>query len=398
MKPCLGHLSALALLVVLPAFGQVGSYAVIKNFSNSGASAQPQAVIEGSNGLLYGTTSLGGSANQGALYSINKNGGSFSILKNFKTTDGTLPQAAVLVGSDGVLYGTTAAGGAKGNGTVFKINKNGSGYKVLHSFAGGHGDGAAPAAPLIEASNGVLYGTTVSGGLQSDYVNGLGTVFKINKDGSGYAVLKFFSGIGDGEAPRGALIEGKTGLLYGTVYYGGANDQGAVFALNKAGTSYAVLKSFGGADGIGPYGLCQGTDGVLYGTTVSGGQFGDGGTLFALDEDGSAFTVLRSFQPMSATGAYPYAPVIEGSDGMLYGTASSGGTGSDGTVFRVNRDGSNYTVLKAFSANGSDGASPRTPVIIASDAAIYGTTFSGGASSGGVLFKLSLTPPPSSHP
>jgi uncharacterized repeat protein (TIGR03803 family) len=156
------------------------------------------------------------------VFKLNKDGNGYSVLHHFTGymdgEDGSNPQG-VVEGSDGALYGTTQSGGPPGDifhptgsGTVFKLNKNGSGYTVLHRFPGMAGDGAEPWAGLVEGRDGALYGTTLGGG-----TNNLGTVFKLKKDGSGYAVLHNFLNIEvDGNRPMAGLLAGSDGALYGT--------------------------------------------------------------------------------------------------------------------------------------------------------------------------------------
>jgi uncharacterized repeat protein (TIGR03803 family) len=175
-----------------------------------------------------------------------------------------------------MLYGTTEAGGGDGEGTVYKLNKDGSGYSVLHHFGLGS-DGIEPMSALLEGSDGALYGTTIMA------VGGAGAVFKLNKDGSGYTILHYFGSIGnDGQTPKVPLIEGNDGMLYGTTSFGGGYyGNGALFKLNKDGSEYSVIYRFqdtaSPTDGSDPVaGLVQGKDGAFYGTTRFGGPFGSG--------------------------------------------------------------------------------------------------------------------------
>ncbi len=166
----------------------------------------------------------------------------YEQLRAFGNTNAmaTQPYAPVIEASDGLLYGTTFAGGAAGNGTVFTIVKDGTGFRVLHSFGITAGDGLSPYAGLLEGSDGLLYGTTREGGNAS-----LGAIFKMAKDGTGYSVLHSFSGgTGDGANPYAALIEGTDGMLYGVCYNGGASSVGTIFKLNPDGSGYAVVRIF----------------------------------------------------------------------------------------------------------------------------------------------------------
>src|SRR5205085_8114656 len=134
----------------------------------------------------------------------------------------------------------TWSGGTNALGAVFKVDPDGSGYAILRSFGSGPGDGANPGSGIIQGSDGFLYGTTQNGGS-----NSFGTVFKLQKDGTSYTVLHTFGGDGDGENPPDAVLEASDGALYGVTYYGGANGAGAMYRLNKDGSAYAIVHSFG---------------------------------------------------------------------------------------------------------------------------------------------------------
>ncbi len=359
-------------------------YAVLHSFGTlSGEGRAPNGLVEGRDGALYGTTQYGGSNDGGTVFKLNKDGSGSKVLRSFTKSSGHWPTASLTVGSDGALYGTTSSGGANDLGTVFKINPDGSGYAVLYSFMGAQ-DAAGPNGELVVGTNGTLYGTTYYGGMS----NFGGGVFKLNADGSGYAVLRRFSGSGgDGNLPTG-LVEGSDGALYGTTVTGGAHDVGTVFKLNKDGSGYLLLRSFTatGSDGGSPNGLVEESDGALYGTTSQGGSKYEG-TVFKLNKDGSGYTVLRSFDFSTGDGGFPYAGLVKGTDGALYGATTGVGIYSDGTVFKLNQNGSGYSVLYEFSSTGGDGKYPTAGLMEASDGVLYGTTPDGGVHAG-TVFKL----------
>jgi uncharacterized repeat protein (TIGR03803 family) len=264
---------------------------VLYSFSSS-SGAFPQApLILGSNGDLYGTTSGSGSGTNGngtvfQLAPPSSPGGNWTetVLHSFQGgSDGATPLAALIQGSNGDLYGTTEDGGTNGDGTVFQLAQSGGAWTetVLHSFGSGS-DGFHPLASLIKGSNGDLYGTTAGGG-----ANSYGTVFQISPSGAETVIYSFNSS--SGAFPQAPLILGSNGDLYGTTfgtYNGGANNVGTVFQLappsSPGGTwTGTVLHSFqGGADGANPVAaLIQGSNGDLYGTTEYGGASGEG-TVF----------------------------------------------------------------------------------------------------------------------
>ncbi len=187
---------------------QVLSVNLLHSFTQDGSVPQAGLTLGGS--TLYGTT-----GDPGTLFSIKSDGSSYTVLHSFAGSDGFEPLASLtLVGS--TLYGTSEYGGSTyGDGTVFSINTDGSAYTVLHSFAGGARDGSDSRAGLTLVGS-TLYGTTYTGGSAGD-----GTVFSVNTDGSGYNVLHSFTGgPDDGINPEAGLTQVGS-ALYGTTYSGG---------------------------------------------------------------------------------------------------------------------------------------------------------------------------------
>ena len=222
-------------------------------------------MLEATDGSLYGVTTAGGSNNVGIVFKLNKDGGGYTILHHFRTTgaDGRTPESALVEGADAGLYGTTSSGGSNNLGTVFRLNMDGSSYTNLHHFTGSGGDGAAPQPGLLKGSDGALYGATSAGGS-----NNVGTVFTLNTNGSAYTVLwQFSTSSADGRNPQAGLLEASNGVLFGTTYNGGTNNLGTVFKLQKDGSLYGVIVSFSsaGGDAAGPQGgVVFGTNGALW--------------------------------------------------------------------------------------------------------------------------------------
>ena len=306
-------------------------------------------------------------------------------------SDGKNPYAGLVQGSDGNFYGTAVSGGTNNNGTMFRISPSGN-YTNFHIFVGSPTDGSTPYAGLAQGSDGDFYGTTYFGGTNND-----GTVFRIGPGGS-YTNLHFFGSYhADGANPSGRLVLGSDGNFYGTTYFGGTNDDGTVFRIGPDG-SYTNLHFFAGhpGDGANPYaGLVQGSDDDFYGTTVSGGTH-NLGTVFKISPSGS-YTILYSFGSFDTDGANPSAAVVQGSDGNFYGTTNSGGTNNNGygSVFRISPGGS-YTNIYSFNGSPNDGASPFAALVQGSDGIFYGTNRGGGTNNDGTVIKLTvpLNPPP----
>jgi len=286
-------------------------------------------------GNLYGTTYQGGTNDLGTIFKLGEDGSNFAVLRYFGNFpgDGAHPLAGLLNANDGMLYGTTRDNGPDGgSGTVFRLDPAGNNYEVLHAFGSIDGDAQHPYAALIEGTDQVLYGTTFDGGN-----TGYGAVFKLNKDGTSYSILHNFSTIsGEGQNPW-RLLEASDGILYGTTFYGGTNGSGTVFRLNKDASGYAVLHSFNG----GPFDanpsspLWEGDDGALYGTTRRGGGLENAGSIFKLNKDGSDFEVVHSFNITDDGGYEPSTGLFRGPDGALYGTTSYGGELGLGTIFKL---------------------------------------------------------------
>jgi uncharacterized repeat protein (TIGR03803 family) len=364
----------------------ISNTTIMYSFSFAAGGLPQGGLILASDGNFYGTLYEGGPDEYGGVFKMTPSG-TESILYYFGNTPESDPMAGVVQGTDGNLYGTgyghySAAAGTELWGAVFQVTLGGS-NTVLHTF-GAAGDGASPAAGLIQASDGNFYGTTYEGGS-----GGAGTVFKITSSGAETILYSFAGEPTDGANPYGILIQGSDGNFYGTTGNGGANNFGTVFRITPTGTE-TVLYSFAGGtlDGKQPHaGLVQGIDGDFYGTTTSGGT-SDAGTVFRVTPTG-AETVLYSFAGGTSDGANPLAGLIQGGDGNFYGTTWLGGASGDGTVFKISPSGTE-TVLHIFTGAPGDGAQPYAPLLQGSDGSLYGTTFVGGANSDGTVFKVTL--------
>lgn len=358
--------------------------------SGTGGGWPPNGLMQASNGDLYGTTQFGSAARSsglGTIFKITTNG-LFTILISFSgvsgLTPGAAPLAALVQDTNGNFYGTTQYGGTNGAGNIFKLTPDNT-LINFYSFTGGS-DGYAPAAALILGMDGNLYGVTASGG---DY--GQGNIFRMTPGGT-FSNLYSFTGGVDGSFPAGALLQVANGNFYGMTGYGGASDDGTVFTMTSDGTLTNLCSFTGGTDGYLPVGaLVQGTDGNLYGVTehntISGYQFY--GTIFKISTNGT----LTTLYVLNYTdGAYPYAGAIQGSDGNLYGTTYGGVSANNGTVFRITPGGA-LTTFVAFDGF-DDGAHPESALVEGADGALYGTTTSGGPGGRGTIFRLSFTTAP----
>jgi len=377
----------LTAMTSLPARAQTYKEKVIYSFAGGTDGESPVAgVVRDSSGNFYGTTNTGGADSAGTVFKLSKTGVETVLYTFTGGTDGYLPYAGVILDKSGILYGTTAFGGAFNAGTIYEVNTVTSQETVLHSFvAGSTTDGSLPYAGLIEDAKGNLYGTTLEGGdISCEEGEGCGVVFKFDAMTGKETVLYTFTGNPDGERPEASLIRDAEGNLYGTTSAGGPADAGTVFEVIAATRTESVLYSFtGGNDGKRPVAnLARDTAGNLYGTTYMGGS-ALSGTVFKVDTSNQE-TVLYNFTG-GADGQYPFAGVIIDSQGNLYGTTIFGGTSSDGVAFELDTAGAE-TVLHTF--YGSNGQYPVAILLPDGKGDFYSTTELGGTHGMGTVFKL----------
>jgi|GEM_PF-763418 len=383
MKTKIIQLLAVAFLIVVAPQAHGQTLESLHSFSaswgpSSGGGNYPTELAQGADGALFGITAYGGTSGLGTAFRMTTSGDAFNTLVTFNNANGESPQG-LMQARDGGFYGTTYRGGASNLGTVFKMTSTGA-LITLVDFCGTNG--ANPCEDgLVEASDGNLYGTTSQGGTSN-----LGTVFRITTNGAFIKLVDF--NVSNGANPYAGLMQASDGNLYGTTFYGGTNDYGTVFQMTTNGT-LTTLVSFKGTypNGFHPFaGLVEGKDGNLFGTTYRGGA-GGLGTVFKVTTNG-ALTTLVSFNGSNTNGngAAPVAKLLCGADGNLYGTTAEGGTNASGTLFRLTTNGV-LTTLAAF--NRRNGAYPRAGLVQAGDGNLYGTTFYGGTNGGGgTLFRF----------
>ncbi len=353
--------------------------------ASDGEYANGSLILKGS--TLYGMTYNGGTSNYGTIFKINTNGTGFVLLHSFtgSAEDGSTPYGSLIL-KGSTLYGMTYNGGTSNYGTIFKINTNGTGFVLLHSFTGSAEDGSSPYGSLILKGS-ALYGMTFYGG-----TTGWGTIFKINTNGTGFALLHTFIGpTSDGGCPFGSLIR-KGSTLYGMTQWGGSSNWGTIFKINTNGTGFVVLHSFAGgaSDGIHPSGELILKGSALYG--MSAGGIGGGtdyeGTIFKINTNGTGYALLHTFIGGASDGRYPFGSLIlKGS--TLYGMTQNGGTSNSGTIFTIKTIGTGFELIHSFAGGASDGAHPDGSLIL-KGSALYGMTVEGGASNYGIIFSYSL--------
>jgi len=382
---------------------------LLHSFNNNGKDGtNPRGgLLADADGNLYGTTYTGGVYNYGTVFELSpKTGGGWTakVLHSFKEdgSDGGYPEGTLIFDSAGNLYGTTDSGGTDSEGTAFELSPAAGGKwteKILWNFGL---SGGFPAAGMIFDAAGNLYGTTAAGGTY-----GGGTVFELSPGTGGTwtatTLHSFtFNTTTDGYFPLSSVLLDSAGNLFGTTYVGGTYGTGTAFELTPgAGGIWTetVLYNFnnGNNGSTDPNsidaGLIADAAGNLYGTGFNGGDYNSGGVFELTQGTGGTWTetLLHSFGSKSGDGYNPMAGLIFDASGNLYGTTYNGGTDGYGAAFKLghNSNGSwTEKTLHSFDDNGKDGYNPYAGLIFGPGGDLYGTTGSGGAYSEGTVFAV----------
>ena len=311
----------------------------IHSFGNVPEGYNPDGIIRTPNGILYGIARNGGSEGGGTLFKMNADGSAFSVIKDFAGNNGQSPIGQLLYASDGRLYGVCEKSGVSGSSDsmlIYGINVDGNNYAVLHLFDTKTNGNLIR--ELVESSSGEIAGliATSEGSLLPPQI------FKLNKNGTGYAILKTLSLTGtDGYIPKHGLVL-YNGYFYGINTFGGNGGQanGSIFRIKEDGSNFSIIKYFsnGGSDGSKPEGgLILGSDNKLYGATRNDGLNGIG-TVFSLNPSDLTFQVIYNFG--FSDGFISVGKFMEASDGRLYITNGTG-------IFGINRDGSNGALISS---------------------------------------------------
>lgn len=359
-----------------------------------------RTVVLGQSPVLWGLTSMGGSHGAGTLFSYNTLSCNFNVEHEFGNgMDGQSPRGSLIKANDGLLYGMTAYGGTSGSGqlydgdgNLFSFNPITGTYTDLHDFGSNRQrDGAIPYGSLLQASDGLLYGLTLSSWTNGSYGSGVGVLFSYNIATGVFTVLQVV-----GSSPNGNLIQANNGLLYGMAEGGGFNGgNGTIFCYNPLTGNFRNLHDFGGSgDGALPAGsLLQASTGLLYGMTCGMPSPNQGeGVIFSYNPDSNAYQVLHYFDN-GFTGGWPMGSFIQVNDTFLCALTSRGKTVNiaglgDGTIIKFNLFTNDVMVLHDFES-GSDGNEPYGDPVLARNGLIYGNTIEGGTA-GGIIFSYNF--------
>ena len=371
-------------MITFPTAGSVAVACLAVGISAGAARAASETVLYqfNCNAAIGCSPAAGLVAAGGALYGATNTGvfkastaGAVQVLHRWGgPPDGEQADAA-MIAVGGALYGTTNAGGKNFFGTVFKVTPTGT-ENVLYSF--NKTQGRFPEASLVNLG-GVLYGTTSSSGGPN-----FGTVFKVTTAGAEAQVYKFKGRPSDGSAPLANLID-VAGALYGTTSTGGKYGEGTIFRVKPSGTE-GVMHDFhnisAAPDGTSPAAGLLEVKSILYGTTVAGGTH-NCGAVFKLTLTGTE-RLLHNFDCTNGDGGDPAAALIN-VNGTLYGTTQGGGKYGNGTVFSITPAG-DYKLLYSFKG-GRDGAVPQGGVV-ALDGALYGVTGDTNNGNKSTIYKI----------
>ena len=312
-------------------------------------------VTQAPNGIFYGMTNGGGSSGIGDIFSFNPTNNTFNNVLNFNGSNGGGPRGTMLLANNSLLYGVTTGGASGGSGcpspscggTLFSLDPSTNIYTPLYFFGC---NGCFPWYGLIQANNNLLYGLTTNGGINSCSSTGgnCGTIYSFDINTNTYSKLYDFDGT-RGSNPYGNLLQASSGLLYGVTTNGGAYSNGVLFSFNISNNTYTKLSDFN----FGTYGNGQGTlvevNNILYG--LIGSTTYPNGLIYSYNILTDSFDIVHVFT--SSNSSAPLGSLIKASNGILYGTASAGGSDcinytSCGTVFSLDPSTNNYLDLYHF--------------------------------------------------
>lgn len=357
---------------------------VVHSFIDIPGQQPTSDLCKASNGKLYGMTKFGGAYSFGVLFEYDPSTGAYTRKLDFEgPTNGRYPIGPLMQGSDGKLYGMTSQGGVKDCGVLFGYDPVTNIYIKKWDFIEAI-SGNRPCGSLMQTSDGKLYGMTQLGG-----TNHKGVLFEYDLSDDTLIKKLDFAGRLNGSYPWGALIQASNGKLFGLTVKGGINDMGVLFEYDSNADLYTKKTDFfGGSLGGNPYGsLMQASNGKLYGMTYKGGG-NDDGILYEYNLLTNSYTKKFSFSIIG--GKNSYGSLMQASDGKLYGMISEGGTNTGGLIFEY--DFSTDTLIKKLDFdNASNGASPLGSLIETSDGKLYGMTSEKGKYNSGILFEYNIS-------
>lgn len=356
-------------------------YTLKNNFATGLLMGPRGTLMQATNGKLYGLTYAGGGSTNDGLFEYDIVTTDCRVKIFFHQSYGQWPQASLLQASDGMLYGTAMLGGAYTQGVIFRYNPLTSLYTMVYEYNHPYGldYGLEPKSSLIQASDGMLYGTTNKGGAYS-----AGTIFQFDPVTLTYVKKFDFDGAANGQFPEAGLVQANDGMLYG-VAPGPQNGKSILYQYNPFTSVFTKMFDFTSYNAnLGPGALLAANDGMLYGVTWNGGAY-DRGFIYQYNPGASSIVVIYDFVP--GNGTNHNGDLIQGADGAIYGLSSYGGANSLGTIFKYDLVSSSYTKLFDFDGSVS-GKNPEGSVMQAVNGKLYGMTTRGGEAQKGVFFEF----------
>ncbi len=338
--------------------------------------------------VIYGTTTGGGLYNEGTIFNYNPLTNTEMVVLSFNGTDGKGPQSRQLLVDDSLLFGITDLGGTKDLGLVYQFNWKTNTETVVINYDSINGSLDRGANELIQAKNGLLYGTSWTGGKYNS-----GALYCYNTLTMKDTVLYSFYYTSSGYGPYMALYEDTaTEILYGVTEEDGKNLGGVIHGFNLLTNKDSAYQSFTWHDTTNPWEpsctLLKASNGLLYGMSQAGGN-GDSGTIYSFDVSTNTMKTLYPFHLRS--GTFPNANgLIQLSNGLIYGETVYGGTSNFGVIFSFDPVTNSEKVLANF--NGNNGSYPYGYLLQDPDnGLLYGITYNGGSADEGVLFSFDTT-------
>ncbi|KAI9021126.1 hypothetical protein DFJ74DRAFT_671973 [Hyaloraphidium curvatum] len=335
----------------------------------------------------YGATYVGGPTGYGAVYATDGDGSNLRVIFSFDVFTGLMPSQSPVLGPDGAtVYGTTSQGGSAGSGVIYSVNAKTGAQAMIASFTGP--GGSTPQGPPI-VYNGKLYGLAGQGG-----ANGYGIIYSLPLSGGQINVLhNFKGGSNDTATSFGSLLYNpKDNLLYGMGFTATSGNIGGIFSIRPDGSNYRLRARFSattsGAVQMG--GFARAPNGLLYGNGWVGGAYGKG-ALFAFNP--ATNVVKPVFNYNTTTGTQPYnSPAISTSGKWIFVLTWQGGAHGDGTILAVSLDGRKYAVLKNFERSVTGGQSSANPTLTVQGDRLLAAMSNGGSFNTGTLVSMWLAP------
>jgi uncharacterized repeat protein (TIGR03803 family) len=432
------------------------TWTVKHNFDITTGSIPQGGLTLASSGKLYGTTSQGGTNGSGVLFEYNLSTGTFTKLYDFASATGAQPSGALIQASNGKLYGMCPAGGAQNAGVIFEFDIASSQYTLKHSFVPGDPMGTRPFGGLTQSSNGKLYGLTtrnVGNGVNLSVIiefdpangniayklgatflrgagdrnyssmislsntlygvsplggeTGSGVLFSYNPFADSYQTVLDFDYGENGAFPYAGMTLAGNGKMYGLLSTGGSGKKGLLYEFDPVTNDYLKKVDFTGSNGANPLGeMLVASNGKLYGTTSFGGAATGNKNYFSIEDgsfnlrEGTGFGVLFEYDPVAgnyskkveftlSTGTNPYGQLMEASDGFFYGVTNRGGANNGGTIYKFDLANNQLTKLKDLPANAGFAVNgPRSGLTEAPNGKFYGVTpYGDGVGGGGIVYE-----------